>query len=87
MSEKISETIPDRSQTQLQGVNLFEQQRKLWRAGFQNHKKSLRIRIAEIDYDMLLDSIVNGTAFDEMVPLPLLVDVMNDLWEADGLFE
>jgi hypothetical protein len=43
--------------------------------------------VASRDYDALLDNIVKCIEFEEKVPLPVLVDVLNDLWEADGLFE
>ena len=73
--------------TRVQGADLFEEQRKVWRSGLQSQEKSRRIPVAEIEYDALLDSIANCTDFEEKVPLPVLVDALNDLWEADGMFE
>ena len=74
------------------GVSRFHELRYNWTRGaaYQrhcpNHTES-RIPIVERDYEKLLDCIVNCTEFEERVPLPVLVDIINDLWEADGLFE
>ena len=39
------------------------------------------------DPDVVLDKILNKERFDKPLPLPMLIDIMVDLWEADGLFE
>jgi hypothetical protein len=41
----------------------------------------------KFDYDQVIDDIVNKRTFERALPLPLLVDTLVDLWEADGLFE
>ena len=76
------------------GISRFHAQRRQWtNAGTSStrdrrKKRALnRVPLTAIDHDALLDSIVNRTEFEEYVPLPVLVDVLNDLWEADGLFE
>ena len=79
------------SQLSLTGVSAFHQQRRQWTRAAQRRSKNCqdsgRIPVITRDHDTLLDNIVNCIEFDERVPLPVLVDALNDLWEADGLFE
>ena len=49
--------------------------------------KTCRMPLLQFDYDQVIDDIVNNRKFDGAIPLPLLVDTLVDLWEADGLFE
>ena len=75
------------------GVSAFHEQRRRWTSAAAHHRRTGnnratgRIAVASRDYDALLDNIVKCIEFEEKVPLPVLVDVLNDLWEADGLFE
>ena len=39
------------------------------------------------NYDQTIDDIINQEPFAIALPLPLLIDTLVDLWEADGLFD
>jgi hypothetical protein len=44
--------------------------------------------IPTFDHEQIIEDIVNEIPFSAgPIPLPLLIDTLNDLWEADGLFE
>ena len=39
------------------------------------------------NYDQTIDDIIINKPFAIALPLPLLIDTLVDLWEADGLFD
>mmetsp|Transcript_10109 Transcript_10109/g.12267 ORF Transcript_10109/g.12267 Transcript_10109/m.12267 type:complete len:86 (-) Transcript_10109:247-504(-) len=71
------------------GLKRWEEGRKKWleveESGVEKTKRAVNVNI-----DLIIDRIFSpesdGT-LPHAVPLPQLIDLMTDLWEADGLFD
>ena len=73
------------------GVVAFHANRRAWTgrdAARPRDANARRVPLSGLpDNDTLLESIVDGVAFEKPVPLPVLVALMVDLWEEQGIFE
>mmetsp|Transcript_23934 Transcript_23934/g.39351 ORF Transcript_23934/g.39351 Transcript_23934/m.39351 type:complete len:101 (-) Transcript_23934:412-714(-) len=70
-----------------QGLVLWEQARSQWRAKPPGWQRPPRSR-PPIDADDLFDDIVSSNRpFPQRVPLPDMVNVLLEIWEADGLLD
>ena len=44
-------------------------------------------RAKRVSVDNIIECIVHNGTFHDPLPLPQLIDVVNDLWEMDGHFD
>mmetsp|Transcript_58536 Transcript_58536/g.132542 ORF Transcript_58536/g.132542 Transcript_58536/m.132542 type:complete len:108 (+) Transcript_58536:259-582(+) len=73
------------------GLILWEKSRAEWLKKTVEAAGGMRRPCAvELDVDLVIDRIFSPDSTGELphpVPLPQLIDLMTDLWEADGLFD
>lgn len=77
------------------GLEAWEQNRRKWLKR-ENHEKKQQQHAIELNADEIIDVIFTsprqlrmnggvGRRFPQNVPLPQMVDILQDLWEAEGL--
>ncbi|CAM9246313.1 unnamed protein product [Ascophyllum nodosum] len=80
------------------GLNRWERTRKLWIAGDTGDRgqqpsgrRRSRSRARMMDVDEIIDDLFSGSGgsghLPHSVPLPQMIDLLVDLWEAEGLFD
>ncbi|CAM9110438.1 unnamed protein product, partial [Phaeothamnion confervicola] len=70
------------------GLIRWEQARARWTSG--GSRDAPRRRAKSMDVDQVIDTIFSGTSDGTLpspVTLPQMVDLLVDLWEAEGLFD
>mmetsp|Transcript_28142 Transcript_28142/g.36876 ORF Transcript_28142/g.36876 Transcript_28142/m.36876 type:complete len:128 (+) Transcript_28142:129-512(+) len=70
------------------GLNLWEQQRQNWLS--QSTSSLLGSRCRDMDIDLVIDRIFSSSQQGKLphaLPLPQMIDILVDLWEAEGLYD
>ncbi|CAM9299511.1 unnamed protein product [Heterosigma akashiwo] len=71
------------------GLHLWQQQRDSWLARGGNAPGG-GTRARDIDIDLIIDRIFSSASKGRLpysVPLPQMIDILVDLWEAEGLYD
>ncbi|KAL0486332.1 hypothetical protein AKO1_002016 [Acrasis kona] len=73
----------------LVGVDRWNAIRQAWTAQQHIDKKKSKTTPYTVDVDTIVEHLVNPKkpAFAHPVPLPEMVNILMELWEADGLFD
>ncbi|CAM9129055.1 unnamed protein product [Ectocarpus fasciculatus] len=74
------------------GLLRWERERKAWLAGGSGGPVGRRrARARTMDVDEVIDDLFSGRGgtgnLPQSVPLPQMIDLLVDLWEAEGLFD